>query len=337
MTKLKIVFLLLCIVFSGCALFPGTEAPIQRKYPDELDTVRYLIKEKEYKQAEAQTQSYLMQTNDIYWHGTALLLLGEIQEETRDYPGALETYKKLIEHGKGYDLSHQRQGLYRISWMYEILQNYDYLLTTLIDLQKARMPDDFIQYIETPARLANVYYVMGVWEKALEYRSAALNYWQKHPLRGEPTDSLLRPYFYLSFMQLTPGKDLDRHYSEVLHLAEKDLLYVMENASPEMSEKAAQDLLHVYRQYFTKIVGVPVPKNSVDKQEVNTQKLRGLADLMDAIEVLKAMHTPEAVKSESPSVKGFFIQLKEIEEKTRQVAHELEFGIEKEKKRVKKK
>jgi tetratricopeptide (TPR) repeat protein len=318
----------------SCASFQketSLQAPID--YADDLDTAVYLMKQKRYDQAETKVKNYLLQTTDLYEHGSALLLLGEIYEETDNIERATDTYKKLVDHGAGYHSSQMVKALYKLSWLYERRQMYEDVLVLLVDLKKnLRNNDDFIKNVETPARLANTYYVLNKWDKALQYRSEALNRLQHSDYSEQAAEMLARSYFYLSLVQLEPNAKVDRHYSEVISAAQKDLLRLVESDNLEIHKKAAQLLLRLYQSYFDDIIQHPAPKNAVEKNQTNTMIVQNLAKLMDGIEELKALRRPDEVQKNPEAVNQFFVQLKVIEDRTRTLAHKLELGIQSEKK-----
>lgn len=304
------------------------------EYPEEFGTAVHLVQMKEYDKAEAHMKNYLQQTRDIRWHGSALLLLGDIYKEKGDVDQAITTYKQVVEHGAGFHTAHVARALYQLSWQYEKLQKYEDLVYVLTDLPKhLKTGDDFVRLVETPARLANAYYTMNLWDKAMSFREQSLKAIADGGANNVPDETASRVYFYLSFVQLIAPHDMDRRYPTVVSMAQKDLLRLIERKSHDISEKAAWDLWNLYQSYYKFISERPMPKNAVEKRERNTAMLAELARFIDVVEELKVARSPENIIVNKERSANFIARIAKLESDARALAHALEIGVQPEPKK----
>lgn len=330
MKYFSLITLAWCI---GCSSVP-TELWAPTPHPPLLDNAVFLKSQKKLDQAEVEVQSYLDQSKDIYWQGAALLLMGEIQEERSNIPGAMATYRQLLNHGAGYETFHVAKSLYKLSWLYEQQNNCKMVIANLTDLQKVLLRgDEFIKGVETPARLANCYYILNQWERAKQLRSEGLRNLQTVSQYSVPDHVRWRVFLYLSFLGVPSLADTDRHFVDVIGFGQKDMLHLIEQAPAPYNEIAFGRLLEIYEALFMSITKQPKPKNAVEKNETNQMVVKELATLVDLIEVLKAERSPEALKKNNTEI--FFMKIQNIEERSRNIVRQLELGMQKEKKRTK--
>lgn len=299
--------------------------------PSFLDQAVHFKNQKKWDQAELEINNYLSQTKDIYWQGSALLLLGEVQEGRGQDTQAIDTYMKLLNHGTGYQTSHVAKGLYQLSWIYERQKNCYKVVVTLNDLLTQTQPtDEFIQNVETPARLANCYYVLNQWDKAKQLRQRAQTQLQKVS-QGLVKDAIYwRSYLHLSYVGTLPNEKTDARLRDVISIGQKDLLLVIEQAPSPYGDMATDKLYNMYQTLFEEMTLLPKAKNPVEKNESNLKLVADLSLLVDLIEELKAARTPEGIARNSTDV--FFMKIKDIQLKSRKIVEQLDVGLQKEKK-----
>lgn len=327
MTKLWIVLLSACV---GCTTTPAALwAPTP--HPDALEQAVYLKEQKKLDQAEAEVQSYLQQTKDIYWQGAALLMLGELQEERGNTPQAMETYRQLLNHGAGYESHQAAKALYKMSWIFERQNNCEQVVATLTDLQKILLKgDEFVKRVETPARLANCYYVLNQWERANKLRAEALTQFRSVNTDTLPEDIRWRVYLYFAFVGASPASSTNRHISEIIEMGQKDLLMLIERAPAPFNELAFSRLHELYESLFKLYTNKPKPKDAEEKEANNQKLLKELASLVDLMEVLKADRSPKDMAVNETDM--FFMKMQNLEERARTIVRKLEVGMQKEKK-----
>ncbi len=299
--------------------------------PDVLEQAVYLKSQKRLDQAEAEVQKYLAQTNDIRLQGSALLLLGEIQEERGNTSAAMDTYKKLINHGTGYESHQTAKGLYKLSWIYERQGNCPMVIATITDLKKFLVSgDEFVRNVEIPARMANCFYVMGHWEKSNTFRVEAMTKMKTINVDNLPADIRWRVFLYFSYVGVPFTENHDRHLSEVIFFGQKDLLHLIEYAPSPFNELAHTRLLELYEALFKQVTAKPQPKSAAEKSESNRQLVQDLSGIIDHIEDLKADKSPVGMATNNSQM--FFMKIQNLEERSRQMVRELEIGIQKENK-----
>lgn len=326
--RLLSFFILFLIV--GCTTTPvALWAPTP--HPDALEKAVYLKSQKKLDQAEAEVQSYLEQTKDIYWQGAALLMLGEIQEDRDQAAEAMETYRKLLNHGAGYESHQAAKALYKMSWLYERQNNCEQVIATLTDLKKVLLKgDEFIKRVETPARLANCYYVLNHWDRAMNLRTESLQQLKVVNSDNLPNDVRWRSYLYIQFVGMNPMENTDRRLATLIEMGQKDLLNLLERAPAPINEIAFAKLFELYDSLFKLYTNKPKPKNAVEKEENNQQLLKELASFVDHFEELRAARSPKDMAVNETEM--FFMKMQNLEERARTIARQLEVGMQKEKK-----
>lgn len=307
----------------------------QTQHPKALDNAVYLKDQKKWDQAEAEVRSYLVQTQDLYWQGAALLLLAEVQEGQQQFSQAQETYEQLLNH-LGYDGLHVSKALYHLSWLDERNQDCQRMIIHLTDLQKRSWKEDqFVKSVESPARLANCYYWMGQWDKAQNYRETAVKNYIHFKAKDVPGDVFWRAPLYMNYVGIQTQAIVERHYQEIITQGQKALLQLAEQAPPPFNSVAEERLIDLYSEYLGQILNRSMPSSIEERNEENKRKLQDLATFVDLFEELKSYQSIEGFAQHS--VAEFYSRLQAMDHKARTVAHQLEMGMQKEKKRAGKK
>lgn len=327
---MRCIVLALCWFCVQCSSVPQKLwAPVEQ--PPLLEKAVFLKSQKKWDQAEVEVRNYLVQTQDIYWQGAALLLLGEILEKRQQVSEAQETYNKLLNHA-GYDSYHVGRALYSLSWIDESQQDCQNLIVHLTDLQKMPLKgDDFIKNVELPARLSNCYYWMNQWEAAQTLRTKALNNKSQYKAEDLPADVWWRTHLYLGYVGVLTTEKIDRRYSEIIPLGQKELFLLIEQGPAPFNTMAQERLMSLYESYFLDMTQKPLAKTAVEKNAINTTMLRELSLLVDLIEELKSYKSPEGLTANS--TESFLSKIEAIRQKARTLAQRLELGIQKEQKR----
>jgi tetratricopeptide (TPR) repeat protein len=323
-----IVIIPLVFAFSGCST--PIESMTQIDYPPSLQQAQKDIQNSDFVSAEGHIRKYLNNPQDVYWHGHAYLLLGETREAAGRNDEALEAYKQAITQGTGFDHKITVQALYRISWVYENTQQYQNLLVVLQDLERnVTDADYFTKYIETPSRMANTYFVLGKWNKALEQRNRVTSQViTATQLKSPSMPKIYAALLYRSFVNLQPKKgSLDPHL--LLPLTQKELLDVAEMAEMVISNKALAQLRELYDLQWKTLSPVKTFKKVEQRLEYNKQKLDELAQFMDQMEELKSSRRPSELIANAQTVGGFFRHLGEIEKQVRLSVKRLDLGVQK--------
>jgi hypothetical protein len=258
-------------------------------------------------------------------------MLGEIREKSGQEAEAVEAYRKVISHAAGYHSAAAAQALYRISWIFEREKKYEDLLVTLLDLERALgQGDNFVKYIETPARLANTYYVLNQWDKALQQRERVSDeVFDKHRGQAKSPEIEFQAKLYRSFLGMEPTSETPFKSQDILNLTQKELLAVAEVSSPEIAEKAFAGIGNEYERYFNRVKQLAPAKNPVEVSERNQKKLAELATFLDFIEELRsARRPPELVANQTLNI-AFFRKMQKYEDEARALTKKLEIGVQK--------
>lgn len=300
------------------------------EYPIEFKAAHRFLKDKKFARAEEAVQAYLRRRTDIYWYGHAYLLLAEAQEEQNHNNDAMKSYKQAIKYGAGYDSPIMATAMYRLSWLYERQQKYRKLLVLLLDLQKHLKPADFfVKEIESPARIANVYYVLGHWDKAVAYRKGAkkgvknLSAQQKEVLG--PKLYRAKNYLALQALKVTPKTNLKT--AKKLQMVQADLLDVGEMAPQNMAAQAYENLEQEYGRLWKQLSVQEKFDTPVEQDQVNRKKLNKATTFMDLTAELKASRRPGEIIKNVNETLAFFKQLSNYEQKVRDYAHDLQIGL----------
>lgn len=318
-------------VLTSCA---HEESITQIEYPMALDEAQRDIKQGQFIRAETRIKEYLNNPQNINWQGQAYILLGESREASDNLAGALDSYKKAISQGAGYDNTVMVKGLYRISWIYEKLERYEDLLTLLLDLERNLSGKDyFIKYIENPSRLANTYFVLGKWDKALEQRALV----KQETLSGPTAQAFaksepLRFYqaqLYRSFAGINFIRPKNILASQVLPRVQKDLLDTAELALPKQSEAALKYIYNLYQEEWTPLRVKKTFTKIEDRLNYNRGKLDQLALFMDQIQELKGARRPASLTANPVLIADFFKKMEIIEKEVRAYVASLELGVQK--------
>ncbi len=328
------LIVLFLFLTSGCALWSPQSSVTVIDYPEELKDAKYYFTNKNFERAEAEVNRYMTSAKDVYWLGHAYLLLGEIREKSGQESLAVEAYKKALSHGKGYHSSTTAQALYRISWIYEREKKYEDLLITLLDLEKALgRGDNFIKHIETPARLANVHYVLNQWDRALAQRARITDeIFDRYHEQAKTPVIEFQSRLYRAFLGMEPLKTTPYKSQDILTLTQKELLSTAEVSNAEIAEKAFNGVIKEYERYFSQVKQLAPAANPIEVARRNTAKLEELAKFLDYIEELRASkRPPELVVNQDMNLQ-FFKALQAYEDEARALSKKLEIGIQKAKK-----
>jgi tetratricopeptide (TPR) repeat protein len=301
------------------------------EYPPELKEAQYFLSNKNPERAEGEVLRYLGTTRDVYWHGQAQLMLGEIREAMGQESQALETYKQAIKHGAGYNSTITAQGLYRMSWIYERTLQYKDLQITLLDLLHVLgSGDNFIKHIETPARLANTYYVLGQWERALEQRDKITkDTFNKYKTQAKDEKNLFQARLYMAFQGMQPVSTTPHKSQQIITNSRQELLEVAEMGTEALAERAVDVLRHEYQRYFSQLKAPRLGKSPEETLANNRQQISELSTFVDEVNELRVLRRPpELIVNKKLNV-DFFRELQAMEQEARQIVHGLSYGIQK--------
>ncbi|MBY0385767.1 hypothetical protein K2X05_11480 [bacterium] len=330
---------LVCGVFAtlivSCSSFYTQPSVTVIDYPPELREAQYFLRNKNPERAETEVQKYLGTNRDVYWLGQAHLMLGEIRESMGQENLAVEAYKQAVKHGAGYQSTVTAQGLYRMSWIYERTLQYNDLQIVLLDLLNVLgKGDNFIKHIETPARLANTYYVLGQWDRAIQQRDQITrDIFERYRSLAKDEKNLFQARLYMAFQGMKPISITPYKSQQIISHCRQELLEVAEMGTPELAEKAVEVLQNEYQRYFSQLKIENRAKNPVDILEINKLQIAELSSFVDEINELRVLRRPpELIVNKQLNV-DFFRQLQLMEHEARQIVHGLAFGIQRASKR----
>ncbi len=300
-------------------------------YPPELREAHYFLRNKNPERAEAEVQKYLGTNQEVYWLGQAYLLMGEIRESMGQENLALESYRQAIKHGAGYNSTITAQGLYRMSWIYERTLQYKDLQITLLDLVHVLgSGDNFIKHIEAPARLANTYYVLGQWDRALEQRDKiSKEIFDRYKSMAKDEKNLFQARLYLAFQGMKPISITPYKSQQIIKSCRQELLEVGEMGTPELAEQAMEVLRREYLRYFSQLKPSRLGKTTEETLANNREQILELSSFVDEINELRVLRRPpELIQNKQLNV-DFFREVQAMEQEARQIVHGLSYGIQK--------
>jgi tetratricopeptide (TPR) repeat protein len=300
-------------------------------YPLELKEAQYFLRNNNGERAESEVQKYLGTTKDVYWQGQAYLMLGEIRESVGQENLAIEAYKQAVKHGAGYNSAIAAQALYRMSWIYERTLQYNDLQITLMDLMNVLgSGDNFIKHIETPARLANTYYVLSKWDQAIAQRDAITPViFERYKSLAKDESNLFQARLYMAFQGMKPISITPYKSQQIITNCRQELLEVAEMGTPQLAQRAVQVLESEYQRYFSQLKKISPASTPVEMQVKNQQQIKELATFVDEINELRILRRPpELVVNKQLNV-DFFRSLEILEHEARQIVHNLAYGIQK--------
>ncbi len=319
------------VLLSACASLTSDPSITVIDYPPELKAAQDFLVNNHPERAESEVQRYLGTTRDVYWLGQAQLMLGEIRESVGQENLAIEAYKQAIKHGAGYHSTIAAQALYRMTWIYERTLQYNDLQITLLDLLNVLgSGDNFIKHIETPARLANTYYVLGKWDQALAQRDKiAQTQFDRYKSLAKDETNLFQARLYMSFQGMKPISITPYKSQQIIANCREELLEVAEMGTPSLSQRALKVLESEYQRYFSQLKTTRSAKNPIDVLEKNKVQIAELATFVDEINELRTLRRPtELIVNKQPNLE-FFRSLQTMEQEARQIVHALAFGIQK--------
>lgn len=317
-------------ILTGCV--SSRDSITQIEYPHTLREARQAFEDRNYKKVESSISSYLTKAKDIYWHGHAYLLLGESREASGQNDKAIEAYKKALNHATGYDDKVAVAALYRISWIYEKERQFKDLIVVLQDLKKnLNDGDEFIRDVETPSRLANAYYMEGLWEKALAERNAVDLKAVAGSLQGATTEGYQKAQLYRAFAVF--GENAAISVDLILPLVQKEILDVGETAEASVADKGFQHLKKLYSTQWKALSQKKKFPKIEDQMNFNKGQMDQLAHFMDLMQDLKSSRRPPGTISNPGLNADFFKFLDHLEKDVRAYAQNMEMGLQKWKKK----
>lgn len=325
------IYIFIAMQIVGCSSLVSQPSISVIDYPPELREAQYFLRNKNPERAETEVQKYLGTNRDVYWLGQAHLMLGEIRESMGQENLAVEAYKQAIKHGAGYHSTITAQGLYRMSWIYERTLQYNDLQIVLLDLLNVLgNGDNFIKHIETPARLANTYYVLGQWDRAIQQRDRITKeIFERYKGLAKDDKNLFQARLYMALQGMKPISITPYKSQQIIANCRQELLEVAEMGTPELAEKAAEVLQNEYQRYFSQLKVENRAKNPVDILEKNKIQISQLSSFVDEINELRVLRRPPELIINKQLNVDFFRQLQLMEHEARQIVHSLAFGIQK--------
>ncbi|MBY0316601.1 MAG: hypothetical protein K2Q26_13845 [Bdellovibrionales bacterium] len=322
---MRFFLLTLFILTSACSSFFQENNKVTIEEPAELRRAKILMRESLFKDAESQLKKYLSSADDIGWHGDGYLTLGRLYETQKDYSKAEETYRQAMKHGNNYQSTVTAQSLHRLSWIYEAQKNHPQMLLVLLDLLKSPgLQDIYVIETETPARIANVYYVLGQWDKAKEWRSKVKIV---PPQKGgdvTPYPSLL----YKSLAALpTPIDETFERHMERLSMTQRDLLDIGEMGDQDISKQALNHLREDYENLYQHLSKTPPAPHPVELQQKEKVRLDKLSQLMDMLQVLKSYRRPQELIENTDENSQFFKSMAQQEKRIQRTIYSLKIGV----------
>lgn len=234
--------------------FPKKEKVYNIDYPPELRKVNKLIVNKKTGDAKIEIQNYLNRAENIHWYGHAYFLMGFLYEVEEKPELAIKHYREAIQHAAAYDNVVEARALYNLSFVYERTGNWQKLVSTLIDLLERRQYLDVLSgQVETPARLAAAYAVIGRMDEAKKFHKQARENYENmvRQMRFHSSRSdLSKALYYLGLSVFPREKENFSDLKTKLSLGQKYLLASVESAKGGWADRAAQSLEDNYQRLW---------------------------------------------------------------------------------------
>lgn len=133
-----VMLLVIATLFLGCVAAVKPDAPWEKDARTLIDQAETLYAKKQYEQAMKTVQGFSVAYPESKYGDRALLLTGEIQLSSRNYPAALRSYTQLIEKYPGSSLIAEAK--YKLGLCYYELKEYDLAIDNLSDRSRIADP-----------------------------------------------------------------------------------------------------------------------------------------------------------------------------------------------------
>jgi tetratricopeptide (TPR) repeat protein len=268
-------------------------------------------------------QKFLVESPSSKWTLAAQVNEGLALQALERWSEAIAQYRIAVVSSQGVASALQITALYGLVGCYEALGDDQATIAVLRDLletsRRASLPAEFAQ-AELPGRLAAAYARSGNVESALiYYKKAELGI---NRLRARPQNE--QPKWLGETLYLVGRVALQNinwlNFDTVLRVLNRSQIFLVQAAelgqSP-WSEKAAQELIRVYRDLWTVIENPPASSLAdplLAQREVQEKKWVVAGMLLDELQLLRAYELP-APERTSPEADKVFAFANELQNK----------------------
>lgn len=307
------------------------------KFPDSLREAKEALDKGQFQDAESMLDKYLRKTDRLYWYGHGFYLMGRAKKLQEKWDEAIDYYRQAVEMGKKYDTPLMLSALYELSWLYERLQKYPEMISTLLDMShQPPIHSRYITDIEIPARLAAGYVALNKNIDGLNYLKKARKAYQELANRiqfnGEEKSRIGVALFYMGLLPLLEitSSTYDKVKQE-LEVGQENILKVVEDDNSALGERSKVVLVNAYSFLWKNVKdkGI-VTKGGHDqvklKKIATNEQLVMASDIFDLIQALKGYSNPTIYASRQIKVLSKF--LIELENEILNLVNEMSLGPE---------
>jgi tetratricopeptide (TPR) repeat protein len=301
----------------GCSLSPfhrNTQIGLNSELkmaPDDLKMAVTLLEQREYDRALTELSEFLRKTPISAWTQVAHLNQAHALEGLERWTDAISKYREVIASLAGESLNGRAPqlralALYRLSFCYEALGFDSEAVAALQDALKFQsFLDSEVAQAELPARLAAAYARVGNPDQADNYfnrAEAGIAKLKSDSSRRDLPEWLPRTLYFMGTMSLRRVTWDDFESSlRPLRRAQRYLLQAADLGQSPWSDRAAKDLISVYRDLWGVIEKAPLSTpeaSSILIQRQTQERAWDLAAMVqEHIMALRAYQLPQAESS----------------------------------------
>ena len=255
------------------------------------------------------------------WTQSANLNVGRSLEGLERWSEAAERYRSVVASTQRAPRL-QAMALYRLSFCYEALGDEQQVVAVLTDLiqRKKSLPVE-IADAELPARLGAAYARVGGFDLATEfYRKAEVGIARlRQQAKGEIPEWLPSTLYFMGEMSRRQINWNDMN--SILRPLARSQVYLLQSAEFDRapwSEKAAKELIGVYRDLIQSIEVAPLPDDGdplLAERTKQQQQWDRSALVLDTMAELRARALPKDAKPTGESVSEILSALAEVDKR----------------------
>lgn len=292
------------IGISGCSLFYKKEELVRlRSDPkffqneQEIESGFALLDSNKAGEANLFFKNFLAKNSDSRHYVEAQYGLAYSFEMLEDWYSAKDAYRMVLDRQLNYNYEHQALALYRLSFVYEALGEYEKALAALTDALRWKnyLPME-ISKAEIPARIASFYMQVGETALADRYLIEAENGMAMIKAAQRPSPELntqlAKSLWHMGFLSLNQlSEDTYSRTIRALSRSQIYLLKAIELKDPQWSPRALESIQVAYKYLFNFAVTLK-EDSGLDWQashlDVESRREAMLMQLTESAEILKS-------------------------------------------------
>lgn len=323
---------LLCgfFIFAACSTWNPLdegglyESSLTIEIPQQLEAARKQFAKGQYEKAAFSIDRLLLQNQQTYWYGKALLIKAESLEMQGLRAEAIDLYKEIISHSAGYDSGLMYTALYRLSFIYQKQKDFQVLLPVVRDLEQIAKTKKDTAYQHAKARRGQALAALGRWNKAVEVQQQV-----NQRMRFYKKKKMTIPLYIIaanSWIDIdVTGKE--GNINDRIEATQEGLMKLVEVGTYEWSKKAKHRLVDLYTALSVSQRQATKQKTAVVQDRKNRQQIEELVRLNDLMDRLVSQRRVRSNVINESLTKELIGSLESIKEKNRQAVYQLQIGL----------